>query len=94
MKDSYPYVNRTLGPCYNNVVMGLLWFILVTKLVFTQVITTVSRQKSPAIIWVIIDSPTGVSHLDHMQLYTWVCLKIVSTPKANGFADHSPYEMI
>ena len=21
----------------------------------------------------------------------WVCLKIVSTPKANGFADHYPY---
>ena len=24
---------------------------------------------------------------------TWVCLKIVSTPKPNGFADHYPYEM-
>ena len=22
----------------------------------------------------------------------WVCLKMVSTPKANGFADHYPYE--
>ena len=22
----------------------------------------------------------------------WVCLKIVSTPKPNGFADHYPYE--
>ena len=23
--------------------------------------------------------------------YTWVCLKMVSTPKPNGFADHYPY---
>ena len=23
----------------------------------------------------------------------WVCLKMVSTPKPNGFADHYPYEM-
>ena len=23
--------------------------------------------------------------------YIWVCLKMVSTPKANGFADHYPY---
>ena len=22
----------------------------------------------------------------------WVCLKMVSTPKPNGFADHYPYE--
>ena len=22
----------------------------------------------------------------------WVCLKMVSTPKANGFADHYPYK--
>ena len=25
-------------------------------------------------------------------IYTWMCLKMVSTPKANGFADHYPYE--
>ena len=23
----------------------------------------------------------------------WVCLKMLCTPKANGFADHYPYEM-
>ena len=27
-----------------------------------------------------------------LQRSTWVCLKIVSTPKPNGFADHYPYE--
>ena len=30
----------------------------------------------------------GVNHIDDI----WVCLKMVSTPKPNGFADHYPYE--
>ena len=27
-----------------------------------------------------------------MDVLIWVCLKMVSTPKPNGFADHYPYE--
>ena len=26
-------------------------------------------------------------------MVNWVCLKMLCTPKPNGFADHYPYEM-
>ena len=58
MRDAFPYSNRTLGPCFNSVVIGFL----------PPVIITVKAQCS-AMRWVIIHLPTGVNHLD-MQLYS------------------------
>ena len=33
----------------------------------------------------------GINGINSCQ-NIWVCLKMVSTPKPNGFADHYPYE--
>ena len=46
--------------------------------------------------WARTDRPAQSDHVTGADGwgFIWVCLKMVSTPKPNGFADHYPYEKL